>query len=330
MKTKSSLYIQIPKPCNEDWSLMQKAGDGKYCSRCSNVVYDLSGLNDYELLNFFDKNPNTHCGRFHNSQLQREILPQKNIRRLIFNRFNKIAAAVFTILSFKPISSQAEIRNTKPSLVFDADHKKNVAKPGGKIIITGRVRDAEGKLLEGAQVLLDSLKMAITDKNGEFHFELVSTISDSYNLYFIYEGLNTVVRSYHRAMQSTDYDIVLYKKGRGENAYTGGIFIMPLIDKSDLPDLVFATGSVAINKRNKSKLDVVSSQLNMNPYAAVDIRAFCNTSAFSEKIAKRRADEIKKYMTESQGVSPERITITILHTGGDVNTINFVNHDPNH
>src|SRR6478735_3501777 len=98
MKTKQDLYISIPDPCNQDWGSMQKAGDGKYCTRCSNIVYDLSGLNDNELVVFFKMNPAIHCGRFHNSQLNRNILPPKKKQLFSFERFRKIAATFFAIL----------------------------------------------------------------------------------------------------------------------------------------------------------------------------------------------------------------------------------------
>ena len=308
---------------------MQSVGDGKYCSNCSNVVYDFSGLNDDELLNFFKNNPNTHCGRFHNSQLNRNILPTKKKRRLFINRFNKIAAAVFTVLSFKHIGLYAAGGNAKPAFTLDAHFKKSVSKPDEKIIITGRIRDRNDKLLAGAVVMFDSMKVAITDKNGEFHFELESVTVNTHNLYFSYDSLITVVRTYHPVMQSTDYDIVLYKNGNGEGYHTAGIMAYPFLKNPDLPSLVFTKGSMVVSKTNKHKLDIVSSQLKENPVAEVDIIVFTNSAAVTEKTGLRRAEEIKKYLVEFTGISSDRLTIKIRKSGGDINTIDIVNHDPN-
>jgi len=251
MGKKAPIQINIPNPCHEDWDLMQKCGDGKFCTQCNNIVYDFSGMNDTQLLDFLKSNPSTHCGRFHNSQLQREILPQKNKQRSVLNGFNKIAAAFLTMLSFRQIGLHAENLNTKPAFALDADFKKQSSMGAEKIIITGRVRDAEDKLLAGAMVFFDSLQVTTTDENGKFSFELTSVTATNHTLYFSYDGLITVVRSYHPVMQSTDYDVVLYKQGSGNNNFTGGIIAAPSLENADLPKLVFAQGSTILSKKNK-------------------------------------------------------------------------------
>src|SRR4051812_19906475 len=98
MTGQPTLRISIPNPCSENFAAMLQSGDGKFCSHCNKVIYDFSQMNDDELLDFLKHKSTIPCGRFHNSQLQRDILPLPKRKNILY-RFNKIAAAFFTVLS---------------------------------------------------------------------------------------------------------------------------------------------------------------------------------------------------------------------------------------
>ena len=222
MKQQPVLNIHIPKPCSQDWAAMPKAGEGKHCSQCNNIVYDFSQMSDDELLSFFKQKPETHCGRFHNSQLRRDILPAAKPYRIILSRFNKVAAAVFTVLSFKSISSKAGFKNTKPVTVFDSSYNYKNSPVNGISTISGVIREYKGGPLENANVMFEGKQVAVTDKDGKFSFELEPVNLEieepnfsSRNIYFSYDSLITAVRTYHYAMCSTNYDVTLYKPGSG-------------------------------------------------------------------------------------------------------------------
>jgi len=303
---------------------MQQAGDGKYCTRCSNVVYDLSGMNDDELFVFFKMNPGVHCGRFHNSQLARPILPPKKKQLFSFERFRKVAATFFAILSFKAGDLKAESNRAKPSLVFDSNFKKLNINTGDKITITGIVKDASGAPLEAVYVRFDSAWAAATGKDGKFSFEIDNVTGVNHILSFNLDGFITAVRSYHIVMQSTDYNVKLNKQGTGEGFYTSGIIALPSSDVCGLSEIVFKPNVSVLTGGNKTILDKISVKLKEHPEALIDIKATSISLGKNQALTKKRAEVIKKYLVDRQGIGSERIAIRMLWLGGDTNIIDIV------
>ena len=75
------LYIDIPKPCHEDWNKMTPSGKGRFCGSCQKQVIDFGNMSDREIAQFFKKPSNgSICGRFMEDQLNRNIsIPKKRI-----------------------------------------------------------------------------------------------------------------------------------------------------------------------------------------------------------------------------------------------------------
>ncbi|RQO35488.1 hypothetical protein DBR39_17480 [Chryseobacterium sp. KBW03] len=65
------MKLTIPRPCHENWDNMTPEEKGKFCSVCSQSVYDFTDLSDEEISNFnFDQKI---CGRFREDQLGRNL-----------------------------------------------------------------------------------------------------------------------------------------------------------------------------------------------------------------------------------------------------------------
>jgi hypothetical protein len=322
MKQNMPLQINIPNPCKQDWGLMSEVDNGKHCTHCNNIVYDFSQMNDEELLNFFKQQPATHCGRFHNTQLNREILPVITRKKLLPLKFNKIAAALFTVLSYKAFPSQAGNKNDKPSIAFDANFKSTVQTVADKIIISGTITDVEGKPLEKATVAFDSVQVAVTDAEGKFSFELRSVTVASHNLYFSYGDLITAVRNYHPAMLSTGYDIKLYK---AENIGTMimGVMEPPGESLGEVPSLAFKNNVFKLSVDNKVLLATIAAKIKAIPYVSVTVLAYPPTCGRNLSIYQRRVDRIKAYLVEKEGISADRITTNCEVDGGDKNTVDI-------
>ena len=330
MKEHPVLHINIPRPCAQNWEAMPKAGDGKHCMQCNNVVYDFSQMDDNELLNFFKQKPTTHCGRFHNSQLNRDILPVDKRRKLFLSKFNKIAAAFFTVLSFKTIASAAADKNLKPSIAFDSNHKTKTSLSGDKIIISGTIKDGEGKPLEKATITFDSAQVAITDAEGKFSFEIATVTATSHNLYFSYGDLITAVRNYHPAMLSANYDVALKERSKEEH-FTMGAPPPPFRMLGDLPSLRFKTNSFKLSNDHKAMLATIAAKMKSYPDARITVTAYPPRERLQYSGGKifgdmsfKRLEAIRKYLVEMQGISLDRIT-TLSDAGaeGDENTIDI-------
>lgn len=321
MKQAVPLHINIPEPCSQNWEVMPVAdAGGKHCDQCNNIVYDFSEMSDAELLHFLRIKSGVHCGRFHNAQLNRDILPAVRKNKSFTTRFNKFTAAVFTLLSFKSLASPVIEKNTISPVILDAGYVNKYLPQQGKITITGTIKDSDGKPLEKAIVMFDSLQVAITDKEGRFNFEMETVNAASHNLYFSYDGFITVVRNYHPAMLAANYDVVLQKKGEG--FYTMGIMLPPGEVMGDLPSLLFKKTEVKLSADNKTLLTELAIKLKNYPYARIIITAY-PASHIEQAVFTNRLKNIKKYLVENEGISAGRITTDETALGGDKNTVDI-------
>src|SRR5690242_10321193 len=111
---------------------------GRFCQNCKKTVIDFSNLSDQELYQFFSKTDSIPCGRFHNDQLNKVILPLKQKRNSWTNLYKVIAAGIaFFSLKF----SDASTGKTKAGITMSPSLKKHIAVGGDKIIISGTVKD---------------------------------------------------------------------------------------------------------------------------------------------------------------------------------------------
>jgi hypothetical protein len=308
---------------------MPARGDGKYCSHCSNIVYDFSQMDDQELLHFFNHKPGNSCGRFHNSQLHRDILPPVKRKQLFISGFNKIAAALLTLLTFKTAAARSNIKTTRPLTVLDSNYKTNPHKNNSNTIISGKITDLHGKPLANATVMFDSIQVAKSDKDGRFQFELkVVDLEfeepnyENHNLYFSYDSMVTVVRSYHSALHSTSYLVALYKVGEGDGMYhfTGGAPVLHSTISFDLPSVVFKSNSSFLSADTKSLLSYIAFKMKSNPEVSITVNAYPGSHQHSSKA---RIENIKNYLVNKESISAERIRCVIDESRGDPNTVDI-------
>jgi len=71
MSKKIQLYI--PTPCHENWDNMSPVDKGRFCMSCQKKVIDFTGMNDEQLIAYLKKPAASTCGRFDESQLNRDI-----------------------------------------------------------------------------------------------------------------------------------------------------------------------------------------------------------------------------------------------------------------
>lgn len=322
-----SAYIHIPNPCNEKWEEMTEENGGRNCGQCNRVIYDLSLLSDDALLNFFKGKRDVHCGRFHQSQLDRLIVrnPAEKKRQGLFAWYHKALALVIGLLLFKSPAAKAgtaeKVTLEKLPLLL-----RDTSGLAEKVIISGYVTDIQNQPLKTALVkFINGLETA-TDENGYFSFTLErdqfgSTVNAA--LYFEMEGYISAVRSYHIAMQSTGYNVQMSVPTPG-GRHTMGIMVMSVIE--DLPVLKFKPGVSLLNGYQKNQLSKLGMDLKNSPAVNIIVQGYVPVHYKKIPASHKRVEYIKKYLVNSEGINPDRITTNIEVEGGDFDTIDIINN----
>lgn len=80
----------------------------------------------------------------------------------------------------------------------------------------------------------------------------------------------------------------------------------------------------SINANNKSFLAAVATKMKANATCSITMTAYCGTSKSAQKACQNNLDAAKKYLTEKEGISTDRITTTTENaSGSNENTIDI-------
>ncbi|MFK8009314.1 MAG: T9SS type A sorting domain-containing protein [Saprospiraceae bacterium] len=173
---KKYLQIQIPTPCSEDFSKMTPVEKGHFCNNCEKVVIDFSKMSDQEIANYYKKNGGKLCGRFHHSQLNRDIrLTQPKVNSF----FGKAASLILTgVLSAGATNMAAQNLEINPSFSIVDSEVKNENKEEEKTeslkekiiriqVVSSTHFNPEQIAVEGASVThLETQATSLTDSLG--------------------------------------------------------------------------------------------------------------------------------------------------------------------
>jgi hypothetical protein len=164
LKKISSIQINIPKPCNQEWNEMAPTGEGRFCLHCQKNVIDFTSYSDSALYDFFSKNDRHKvCGRFLLTQVNRSVhvpyQPQSKLYR--------IAIVLGLTLMFTQVPAQAKLKppftvqiaQTTEFTGIEGQVLDNNQKP----IVQAVVQAIAGNIVKGG---------AVTDINGNYEIEL--------------------------------------------------------------------------------------------------------------------------------------------------------------
>lgn len=91
----------------------------------------------------------------------------------------------------------------------------------------------------------------------------------------------------------------------------------------DLPSITFSGRSSTLSNDAKAMLATVASKLKNNPDCSIIVTGYPEASKASQAMANRRINEIKSYLTEKEGISADRIEVTVEVGGGAANTVDI-------
>jgi hypothetical protein len=296
------LRITIPKPCSEDWNKMEQSEKGRFCSSCQKEIIDFSSLTDKELYQYFSNAKIIPCGIFHQSQLNTSIVP-KEIKSKPWNHIHKKVAAVLAFLSLKPSGTMAQ---DGPQTVIQPAAKKNKFDSTKKIVIGGSVKDADGNVIEDAEISFNDKSIAKSDKEGKFQFEIMIDAELKSSIITVsYPGKIRAVRSYHPVMQSTSYNIVLETPEYFHNRTIGAPVLSGLIAllTLDMPP-------EGLNNNLRQRLFDIAQTLRYNPTIKIELTGYGQTHK-EITAAKIQVKALRDYLANKEGIAEDRMILKI-------------------
>lgn len=91
----------------------------------------------------------------------------------------------------------------------------------------------------------------------------------------------------------------------------------------DLPSLAFRGKSGSLSRDAKAMLATVASKLKSNADCSIIVTGYPAASKASQALCNKRMSTIKAYLTETEGISADRIDTNCEVGGGDVDTIDI-------
>lgn len=168
---RNKLQISIPTPCQENWQHMSLADKGKFCASCQKHVIDFTSASDRQIAEVFKKEKDL-CGRFLDSQLQRDLIIPKEKNRIWMTASAAIVA--FSGLGNGKVFAQSKHPVVQGSKKFERKELVSIAPR----VIAGTVMSQDSVSLPNATVTNKITgKSAATDIYG--NFKIVASVGDS-------------------------------------------------------------------------------------------------------------------------------------------------------
>ncbi len=92
---------------------------------------------------------------------------------------------------------------------------------------------------------------------------------------------------------------------------------------ADYPSLSFKGNSISLSNDAKALLATTAAKMKANPTCAINIHGYPEASKASQAVCQKRADAIKMYLVEKEGISADRISTNCEVGGGDKNTVDI-------
>ncbi|MEO6134066.1 MAG: OmpA family protein [Ginsengibacter sp.] len=91
----------------------------------------------------------------------------------------------------------------------------------------------------------------------------------------------------------------------------------------DLPSISFRGNSGVLTSDAKAMLATVASKLKNNADCSITVTGYPVASKASQSLCNKRTEAIKAYLTETEGISSDRIQVSCEVGGGDANTVDI-------
>ncbi|MFK7774793.1 MAG: carboxypeptidase-like regulatory domain-containing protein [Saprospiraceae bacterium] len=226
------IQINIPEPCDQNFSEMIPAQGGNFCGSCEKVIVDFTDLTDGEIAKIFMKKNGKICGQFRKNQLDRNI----NLSPPAINSYRGKAASIFLSGILTTGVGNAQNNFTPPHIVenqqltnttqMESSKKKEDYSSSNKPkTVKLMVVDDHDEALIGASVIIKDYENfgTVSDIDGSVKLTLPNEIKENeITLIISYIGFQTKEVS----INFEEYDFNLKKVILNGFALTGEVIIV--------------------------------------------------------------------------------------------------------
>jgi hypothetical protein len=192
MNLKRKQFIEIPKPCHENWSEMEIVSLGRHCMVCEKKVVDFTRMSDQQVIAILHQNNYKMCGRFTENQLL--IGFEKKKKNYLPFKLKAAASAILLLFSDKALAvystkaTTIEINskfNSKEVYSF-AKQTRHSPADSNRRYLKGVVLDSiTGETIPGVKLFFKGYETirTMSDLDGNFILEIPSALmQDSFVL----------------------------------------------------------------------------------------------------------------------------------------------------
>ncbi|MEY4877545.1 MAG: hypothetical protein RL708_2695 [Bacteroidota bacterium] len=175
--------INIPQPCHEDWNKMLPEQKGRHCDACKTVVTDFTIMTDAEIINHLKATASNTCGRFLETQLNRNLIePTKTYDWFNIPKLSAAASILFSLLQLPALAQNKNEIKTEQTQIQKLDSTKQ--KLSGDIIIKGTVLNAlDDKPMDFIIITAKKKELVIavtlSNEDGSFTINIPKEYKDS-------------------------------------------------------------------------------------------------------------------------------------------------------
>jgi len=182
----NNYILQIPEPCNQDWSRMRATSTGKFCNHCSKKLIDFTSLTDAEIIRLLEQSQGQLCGRLDAGQLNR-VLIDRQVKFQNKHALKKIVAALLMLITARdikaegPPAQQASIQWQYNSIPGNKDNSDTSTATA----LTGTVIDSADKdpIIMATVKNLTRQTGQLTDADG--HFSIEAEVGDKIQIMYL-------------------------------------------------------------------------------------------------------------------------------------------------